>query len=198
MEVKYNFWMEYNLTLNPLTWKIWWTNNASRWQMGFNSALKGLKTRRRSDKCKTHEVKPKGGGGEDWSLISKAEFWEFQIIQKLFVTTVQKHPPPHSGPWTTWYVYWLHLFEGPAAFVLRNTPPPPTPRSVLYDFHVCVICHWILRLMRVNIFGMERTPHLLENLAGHYSTSLILLLLISEPTPLLSQLPSCVTLTFFT
>jgi len=31
------------LTLNPLTWKIWWANNASRWQMGFNSAFKGLK-----------------------------------------------------------------------------------------------------------------------------------------------------------
>ena len=31
------------LTLNPLTWKIWWApNNASRWQMGFNSACKGL------------------------------------------------------------------------------------------------------------------------------------------------------------
>jgi hypothetical protein len=32
------------LTRNPLTWKIWWPrNNASRWQMGFNSALKGFK-----------------------------------------------------------------------------------------------------------------------------------------------------------
>jgi len=31
------------LTLNPLTWKIWWVpNNDSRWQMGFNSAFKGL------------------------------------------------------------------------------------------------------------------------------------------------------------
>jgi len=31
------------LTLNPLTWKIWWaTNNASRWQTGYNSAFKGL------------------------------------------------------------------------------------------------------------------------------------------------------------
>ena len=31
------------LTLNPLTWKIWWApNNFSRWQMGFNSAFKGL------------------------------------------------------------------------------------------------------------------------------------------------------------
>ena len=32
-----------HLTLNTLTWRIWWVpNNASRWQMGFNSAFKGL------------------------------------------------------------------------------------------------------------------------------------------------------------
>jgi len=31
------------LTLILLTWRIWWdSNNASRWQMGFNSAFKGL------------------------------------------------------------------------------------------------------------------------------------------------------------
>jgi hypothetical protein len=31
------------LTLNPLTWKIWWApNNASKWQTGLNSAFKGL------------------------------------------------------------------------------------------------------------------------------------------------------------
>ena len=33
------------LTLYPLTWKIWRArNNASRWQMGFNSAFKELDT----------------------------------------------------------------------------------------------------------------------------------------------------------
>jgi hypothetical protein len=33
----------FTLTLNPLTWRIWWApNNASRWQMGFNSVFKGL------------------------------------------------------------------------------------------------------------------------------------------------------------
>jgi len=32
------------LTLILLTWRIWWaSNNASRWQMEFNSAFKGLK-----------------------------------------------------------------------------------------------------------------------------------------------------------
>jgi len=31
------------LTLILLTWRIWWAlNNASRWQMGFNPAFKGL------------------------------------------------------------------------------------------------------------------------------------------------------------
>ena len=31
------------LTLNLLTWKIWWyPNNSSRWQMGFTLAFKGL------------------------------------------------------------------------------------------------------------------------------------------------------------
>jgi len=31
------------LTLILLTWRIWWApNNASRWQMGFNSAFNGL------------------------------------------------------------------------------------------------------------------------------------------------------------
>jgi len=31
------------LTLNPLTWRIWSApNNASRWQMGFHSVFKGL------------------------------------------------------------------------------------------------------------------------------------------------------------
>ena len=35
-----------DLTLILLTWKIWWApNNASKWQMGFNSAFKGLMSR---------------------------------------------------------------------------------------------------------------------------------------------------------
>jgi len=33
-----------SLTLILLTWRIWWApNNASKWQMGFNSVFKGLK-----------------------------------------------------------------------------------------------------------------------------------------------------------
>ena len=39
----YSILWRMKLTLNPLTCRIWWTpNNSSRWQMGFNSAFKGL------------------------------------------------------------------------------------------------------------------------------------------------------------
>jgi len=36
--------LKFTLTLIPLTWGIWRApNNASRWQMGFNSVFKGLR-----------------------------------------------------------------------------------------------------------------------------------------------------------
>ena len=48
MRIKdFNFSVLPYLSLNPLTWKIWWApNNASRCQMRFNSAFKGLNERR--------------------------------------------------------------------------------------------------------------------------------------------------------
>jgi len=43
LRFKRDLFFRVKLTLNPLTWKIWWApNNASRWQMGFNLAFKGL------------------------------------------------------------------------------------------------------------------------------------------------------------
>jgi hypothetical protein len=37
--------VHFYLTLTLLTWRIWWaSNNASKWQMGFHSAFKGLIT----------------------------------------------------------------------------------------------------------------------------------------------------------
>jgi hypothetical protein len=36
-------WLEDSLTPILLTWRIWWaSNNTSKWQVGFNSAFKGL------------------------------------------------------------------------------------------------------------------------------------------------------------
>ena len=45
------------LTLIPLTWRIWWApNNASKWQIGFNSAFKGLMILKKELKLLTYEV----------------------------------------------------------------------------------------------------------------------------------------------
>ena len=35
-------WHLFSLTLILLTWRIWWANNASKWQTGFSSVFKGL------------------------------------------------------------------------------------------------------------------------------------------------------------
>ena len=35
-----------DLTIILLTWRKWWANNASKWQMGFNSGFKALKQKR--------------------------------------------------------------------------------------------------------------------------------------------------------
>ena len=49
--------LKMKLTLNPLTWKIWWApTNAIRWQMGFNSALKGLKGPQFADVAEIQEA----------------------------------------------------------------------------------------------------------------------------------------------
>ena len=43
VQVSYAYNRKTKLTLTLLTWRIWWApNNASRWQVGYNSAFKGL------------------------------------------------------------------------------------------------------------------------------------------------------------
>jgi hypothetical protein len=56
-----------DLTLILLTWRKWWSNNASKYQIGFNSAFKGLNTTydcntfRRNQYC-VHFLKPQSCG----------------------------------------------------------------------------------------------------------------------------------------
>jgi len=62
-----------DLTLILLTWRKWWTpNNASKWQMGFNSAFKGLNR-------------------TSWSCTSISSSWNMESLsfKKEGFTTVQ-------------------------------------------------------------------------------------------------------------
>jgi hypothetical protein len=56
-----------DLTLILLTWKKWWANNASKYQMGFNSGLKGL--------IALHVVLRRG---RDFPHLSRPALWPTQ------------------------------------------------------------------------------------------------------------------------
>ena len=54
-----SFYLFFKLTFILLTWRIWWApNNASRWQMGFNSAFKVLNVLRVDIKIKQSHYSP--------------------------------------------------------------------------------------------------------------------------------------------
>jgi hypothetical protein len=75
------------LTLILLTWRIWWApNNASKWQMGLNSAFKGLKLLQSNLMCECECVC-------EWVWVCwlqnyltnrKSEFYRQRILQ--FIT----------------------------------------------------------------------------------------------------------------
>jgi hypothetical protein len=79
------------LTLILLTWRIWWSNNASRQQMGFNSVFKGLIIR---DILLKTDRKMKAGLR---CLI---------IYILLFTTKIYQH----CVYYVRQYVCWLHLY----------------------------------------------------------------------------------------
>jgi hypothetical protein len=73
-----------SLTLMLLTWRIWWApNNASRWQMGFNSVFKGL----RSDKNKGNFTRKPS----TFMIISRWIIVRVRNISEEFVENIQTH-----------------------------------------------------------------------------------------------------------
>ena len=66
-----------DLTLIPLTWRIWWAcNNANRWQMGFNSVFKGL-------------MKVKYVSSSGWGFYYYYYFWLCCIWRNIHLNCIQ-------------------------------------------------------------------------------------------------------------
>ena len=66
------------LTLNPLTWRIWWApNNASRWQMRFHSSFKGLMSSYKHDVITQMSIQDRGQTCHllPWSPLSPSDRW---------------------------------------------------------------------------------------------------------------------------
>jgi len=79
------------LTLTLLTWKIWWAlNNASRWQMGFHPAFKGLKTTPdpQTGRNPSHSLLPLSEYTVLTAFMSSSHLSYSSILSKLFLKSV--------------------------------------------------------------------------------------------------------------
>ena len=104
------------LTLILLTWRIWWApNNASKWQMGLNSAFKGLKNIKNYAVmlCLVSDIFP---------LLILYSWWNFRLLS-----------PVLSG-WIsilTVKVCWCHLFHEVITLA----------KLVVHVCWLCSLCH---------------------------------------------------------
>ena len=77
------------LTLTLLRWRIWWApNNASKWQMGFNLAFKGLKKTRTDHQMKFYKVVARPSllyGSETW-VITKRDMTGLEAAEMRFLS----------------------------------------------------------------------------------------------------------------
>jgi len=72
------------LTLILLTWRIWWApNNANIWQIGFNSAFKGLKLQVVLSPVRLSPGRSKTGTGERGLVHHLGRIWFLRICQDL-------------------------------------------------------------------------------------------------------------------
>jgi hypothetical protein len=78
-----------DLTLILPTWRIWWANNASKYQMGFNSAFKGLSENAFFRLCVymfrkivRYNLYISGGGGTPLRIHRKISFaWKYVRVE---------------------------------------------------------------------------------------------------------------------
>ena len=119
------------LTLILLTWKIWWApNNASRLQMGFNLAFKGLtqSLQRLATAWTVHRYNPGGGvicltgPNQPWSPPSLLYNWyrlSFAGVKRLGRGV--DHPPASSAEVKERVELYLCSPSGPICLVLGWT-----------------------------------------------------------------------------
>ena len=86
-----------DLTLILLKWRKWWTpNNASKWQMGFNSAFKGLMTsiNHEHEYIIVHSLRHYADNTGICTSIKSSSFTQRQIkywdFSRRWITTCQK------------------------------------------------------------------------------------------------------------
>ena len=108
-----------DLTLILLTWRKWWTpNNASKWQMGFNSAFKGLSVVNCFMVCMTAIQTKKSftytSLDKEWkttpTFLIDTDLHFFICKFDLWVVNTEKAPPKAAVylTWTFATITWLY------------------------------------------------------------------------------------------
>jgi len=122
-----------NLTLILLTWRKWWApNNASKWQMGFNSGFKGLKNPQKNKDCLTYILllyverpsRPALGPTQPpafYTLGTRSFPGENRTGRGV------DHPPPYSSEVKERVELYLYSTSGPSWPVMGWILPLPLP-----------------------------------------------------------------------
>jgi hypothetical protein len=134
-----------HLTLSQLTWRIWWVpNNASKWQMGLNSAFKGLNRRGRqfsrllaAKLCATAVVMLGTPSSEVvWRVLATHSIRQFPL-----------HFPSHASPCAI-------TFQLDLIYIVR---PGPGPAHRVYinplNAELNPICHFLILLGVLTFMG---------------------------------------------
>ena len=141
---KRNLYSTKALTLTLLTWRIWWApNNARKWQIGFNSAYKGLrrKEQRISLNCNT-----------------TPRAWAF--VRRIFVGSLGSTLQSLLLTWDKWVPGAHYLFET-VTFVSRSAVEIFLLRIIMFSTvcppTVCLIYFHLIMIYLTMIFAPKST-----------------------------------------
>ena len=125
-----------HLILILITWRIWWApNNASRWQMGFNSAFKGLNS---GGRLKSRTV----------------QFYDVLEVRGLIFRTMQSHAVLYTfifGAHSQNFETWLLAASFPSVCVRPSARDNSAPTGRIFmKFDIWVFFENLLRKFKLN------------------------------------------------
>jgi hypothetical protein len=123
-----------DLTLILLTWRKWWTpNNASKWQRGFNSAFKGLKSDKNNGtlhkdvytfmiKARRILLRMRNVSDKVEEAIKTYIFFCLFFRKSCRLLDHHRHQQQHYSPWST-LTFFTTFFQPPLSSTLSLQPP---------------------------------------------------------------------------